>query len=159
MVAVALNAGVQESVFTGLLIKNGAEGLATRGLTPRRAVIGAWLIAAILFAWIHNPSAPGQVASLVLGLAMYGLLYVHTGELALSIGVHTGVNYTGGVLIASSAVVGQSVALFDVSNSLTGLLGNLGELAIPQILIAYVVVLGWLKLRRGEVAINTELTK
>lgn len=157
LVAVALNAGVQETVFTGLLIKNGAEGLATRGVPSGRAVIGAWVVAALLYAWIHNPSAPGQVVTLVIGLALYGLLYVHTGELALPIGVHTGVNYTGGVLITSPALGGESTSLVDVSNSLTGILGSISDLAVPQILIAYILLLGWIKVRRGAVGIETGL--
>lgn len=155
LVAVLLNAGVQETVFTGVVIKNGAEGLASRGLTPARAVVGAWLVGAVLYAWIHNPSAPVQVATLVIGLGLYGLLYVLTGELALPIGVHTGVNYAGGVLVGSGGVGGQSVSLFSVSNSLSGLLGSLNGLAIPQLLIAYVLLLGWLHLRRGGVGIET----
>lgn len=157
LIAVALNAGVQETVFTGLLIKNGAEGLAARGVSSALAVIGAWVVAALLFAWIHNPSAPAQVVTLVIGLALYGLLYVHTGELALPIGVHTGVNYTGGVLITSPALGGESASLVDVSDSLTGTLGSLSDSAVPQILIAYIMLLGWIKVRRGEVGIETGL--
>lgn len=157
LVAIALNAGVQETVFTGLVIKNGAEGLASRGLTPARAVVGAWLVGAVLFAWIHNPSAPLQVATLVIGLGLYGLLYVLTGELALPIGVHTGVNYAGAVLVGSGGPGGQAVSPFSVSNSLSGVLGSLNDLAIPQLLIAYVLLLGWLQLRRGGVGIETRL--
>lgn len=157
LVAVALNAGVQETVFTGVVITNGAEGFAARGLTPTRGVIGAWLVGAVLYAWIHNPSAPRQVATLVLGLGLYGLLYVLTGELALPIGVHTGVNYAGGVLVGSGGPGGQSVSLFAVSNTLSGPLGSLSELAIPQLLIAYLLLLGWLTLRRGSVGIETGL--
>lgn len=157
LIAVALNAGVQETVFTGLLIKNGAEGLATRGISPTRAVIGAWVVAALLFAWIHNPSAPGQVVTLLIGLALYGLLYVHTGELALPIGVHTGVNYTGGVLISSPTLGGESASLVDVSNTLSGILGSLNDSAVPQILIAYILLLGWIKFKRGHVGIETGL--
>lgn len=157
LVAVALNAGVQETVFTGVVIKNGAEGLASRGLTPERAVVGAWLVGAVLYAWIHNPSAPAQVATLVLGLGLYGLLYVLTGELALPIGVHTGVNYAGGVLVGSGGPGGQSVTPFAVSSTLSGPLGSLNDLAIPQLLIAYVLLLGWLQFRRGGVGIETGL--
>jgi hypothetical protein len=159
LIAVALNAWVQDTVLTGLVIKNGAEGLATRGISPFRAVISAWLVAALLYAWIHNPSAPGQAVHLVLGLGIYGVLYVHTGELALPIGVHTGVNYAAGVLIISPAFGEQSASLFDVTNSLTGVLGGLNDAAVPQILIAYGLLLGWLKLRRGEVGVETELTQ
>lgn len=158
-VAVAVNVWVQETVFIGVILTNAAEGLSSRGMAPSRAVIGAWAVAVLLFTVKHRPAAPDRVLNLVLALGVFGLLYVHTGELALSIGVHTGVNYVGNALFVSPSVAVDRPTIFHVSNSLSGLLGSLNEGAIPQILLAYLVVVVWLTWRRGEVPIETGLTQ
>lgn len=96
--------------------------------------------------------------NLLLALGVYGLLYVHTGRLALSIGVHTGVNYAGHTLVADPSFVAEGSSVFAVSNSFSGLAGSLASGAIPQILLAYLLLVAWLMWRRGGVDIRTELT-
>jgi membrane protease YdiL (CAAX protease family) len=86
-----------------------------------------------------------------------GLLYVQTGELALPIGVHAGVNYVGGVLVVLPLLAAERPSLIEVTNSLSGVLGSLNAGAVPQALIAYLLVIGWLKLRRKELSIATGL--
>lgn len=158
-VAVAVNVWVQETVFIGVILTNAAEGLSSRGVAPLRAVIGAWGVAVLLFTVKHRPAAPDRVLNLVLALGVFGLLYVHTSELALSIGVHTGVNYAGNALFVSPSLAADRPTIFHVSNSLSGILGSLSEGAIPQILLAYLVVVVWHTWRRGEVPIETGLTQ
>lgn len=144
LVAVAVNVWVQETVFIGVVLTNAAEGLSTRGMDPARAVIGAWAVAVLLFTVKHRPSDLGRVLNLLVALGVFGLLYVHTGELALSIGVHTGVNYAGNALLVSSSVASSRPTVFHVTNSLSGILGSLSNGAIPQLLVAYLVVVVWL---------------
>lgn len=158
-VAVAVNVWVQETVFIGVILTNAAEGLSSRRMAPSLAVIGAWTVTVLLFTVKHRPAAPDRVLNLVLALGVFGLLYVHTGELALSIGGHTGVNYAGNALFVSQSVAADRPTIFHVSNSLSGLPGSLNEGAIPQILLAYLVVVVWLTWRRGKVPIETGLTQ
>jgi membrane protease YdiL (CAAX protease family) len=153
-----LNVWVQETIFVGIVGKNAAEGLASRGLTASRAVLGASAVAVLLFTLLHQPSTPARVANLLIVLGVYALLYAQTGELALPIGVHAGVNYAGGVLVVAPSIAAQRPSLFEVTNSLSGVLGGLNDGAVPHVLIAYVLVLGWLVLRGRELSLRAELT-
>ncbi len=157
LLGTALNVWVQESIFTGMVLKNAAEGLSSRGVTTTHAVIGAWVVAVFCFTVLHGRTGLAQIVNLVIVLGLYGLLYVQTGELALPIGVHTGVNYAGGVLVVSPSLAGERPSLIDVSNSLSGALGSLNGGAVPHVIIAYILVLGWLRLRGRAWSVTTEL--
>lgn len=157
--AVLVNVWVQELVFVGVTVRNAAEGLASRGAVPSRAVVGAWVVAVSLFALKHRPPTPERALNLLLALGVFGLLYVHSGELALPIGVHAGVNFAGNALVASGPAAGDASAVFVVTRSLTGIAGSLSAGAIPQILVAYLLALGWLRWRRGPIAVDTDLAR
>lgn len=154
-VGILVNAWVQELVFYGVTLTNAAEGLASRGVTPSRAVVGAWAVAAGLFALKHRPPTVEEALVMVAGLGIFGLLYVHTGELALSIGVHTGANYAGKVLFVAPSLAGGRLSVFQSSIEVSGFLGTLAGGAIPQLVVAYLLLLGWLRLRDGRVIVDT----
>lgn len=157
LLGTGLNVWVQETTFTGMVIKNGAEGLASRGVTATRAVIGAWVVAVLIFTVIHQRSGLWSNVNLLIVLGLYGLLYVQTGDLALPIGVHTGMNFAGSVIVTPSIAFNQP-SLIEVTNSLSGVLKTFNDGAVPHVLIAYLLILGWLKLRHGEIAIAKRLT-
>lgn len=135
----------QDTVYFGVILKNAAEGLREGGLTPIRAVMGAWFVGILFFILIHGVSFdPVVLLNWVVGAGVFGLLYVHTGELALPIGAHAASNFI------SSAVV------------LTGTVpvpGIVGDWAYPKIVVAYVVLLAWLYWRRGEVTIEQRIAE
>jgi len=145
-------------VFVGVVLTNAAEGLSSRGVNPTRAVAGAWAVAVLLFAMKHRPEELGRVVNLLLALGVYGLLYVHTGELALSIGVHTGVNYAGNTLLASPSLAAERPTLLSATNSLSGLPGSLSDGAIPQILLAY-LLLAWVEWHHDGIHVETRLAR
>lgn len=159
LVAIVVNVWVQETVFFGVTLTNAAEGLSNRGVVPSRAVVGAWVVAVLIFTVKHRPPTAERALNLLLALGVFGLLYAHTGELALSIGVHAGVNYVGNAIVASPSPAGDRPAVLLVSESLPGLLGSLSEGAIPQILLAYLALLAWIRWRGGEVAFATETAR
>lgn len=148
-VGVVVNVWVQETVFVGVVVTNAAEGLSRRGLGLSAAVVGAWVVAVLLFTAKHRPAELDRLLNLGLALGVFGLLYVHTGELALSIGVHTGVNYAGNALFVSPSLGVERPSMFHVTNSLSGLPGSLSEGAIPPILLAYLLLVGWIAWRNG----------
>ena len=152
LAAILLNVWVQETVFFGVTLTNAAEGLASRGWIASRAVPGALVVAVLLFTAKHRPATAGRLVNLLLALGVFGLLYAHTGELALSIGVHAGVNYAGNALFVGSPAAALRPTVFQVSSSLHGPLGGLSEGAIPQVLVAYLLALAWVRWRRGEVS-------
>jgi membrane protease YdiL (CAAX protease family) len=157
LVGGVLNVWVQQTTFIGIVLKNAAEGLSSRGVTAPQAVTVAWVVAVLNFTLVHQPSELGHAVNLLIGLSLYGLLYLLTGELALPIGVHAGINYAGGVLVASPSVAADRASLIEVTNSLSGVIGSLNAGAVPQVVIAFLLVLGWLKWRRGELRLYTDL--
>lgn len=157
LLGTALNVWVQESIFTGMVLTNAAEGLSSRGVTATQAVIGAWVVTVFFFTVLHGRTELTQIVNLVVVLGLYGLLYIQTGELALSIGVHTGVNYAGGALVVSPSLADNRPSLIEVTNSLSGVFGSLNDGAVPHVVIAYILVLGWLRLRGRTLSVTTEL--
>ena len=157
LAAIAVNVWVQETVFVGVVLTNAAEGLSSLGLDARRAVVLAWAVAVALFAVKHRPATAGRWLGLLVALGVFAALYAHTGELALSIGVHAGVNYAGSTLFGAAPGPDGALAVFAVERSLSGLAGSLAEGAIPQVLVAYALLLAWLRYRHGRVPLATAL--
>lgn len=157
--AVLVNVVVQETVFVGVTARNAAEGLASRSVTPSRAVLGAWAVATVIFVLKHRPPSPERLLNLVIALGVFAALYAHTGELALSIGVHTGINFAGNVLFAAPTSTSGLPRLFIATTSFPGLVGGLHRGAIPPVLIAYALLLGWLRWRDDAVGLATGLTE
>jgi hypothetical protein len=159
LVALAANVWVQETIFVVLPVRNAAEGLASRGVTPPRAVLAAWVTATLLFTVAHGRSGLGPNLNLLVALGVYALLYVHSGSVASPVGVHLGVNASGGLLFAPPSMVGSMPTVFQVTGTLQGLAGTLSDGRIPQILVGYVLLLAWHRVRTGEVSIRTDLAE
>lgn len=157
VVALALHAAVQQVVFFRVVAKAAAEGLHARGLTPSRAVFGALPVAVLFFIIMHQLPSGLRVLDLAIAGAVFGLLYLQTGDLALGTGVHFGALYAGGVVFASAANAGAGPAVFSVSGSLPGILGVLGQYGFPRVVLAYFVLLGWLRWRRGSIDLEGRL--
>lgn len=91
----------EETLFRGYMIKNLAEGLRGKRVNSGTAVILAFATSSIIFALLHmrnpNISIFGVVNILLLGLLL-GLVFLLTGELALSIGLHASWNFFMGLI-------------------------------------------------------------
>jgi len=86
--------------------------------------------------------------NLLLALGVYGLLYVHTG-----------VNYVGNTLLASPSLAAERPTLLSATNSLSGLPGSLSDGAIPQILLAYLLLLAWVEWHHDGIHVETRLAR
>lgn len=157
LVALALHAAVQQVVFFRVVGKAAAEGLHARGLTPSRALFGALPVAVLLFVVMHQLPSGLRVLDLAIAGAVFGLLYFQTGDLALGTGVHFGALYAGGVVFASAANAGAGPAVFEVAGSLPGVLGVIGQYGFPRVVLAYLLLLAWLRWRRGSVGLEGRL--
>lgn len=135
----------QDTVYFGVILKNAAEGIRAWDVTPLRAVIGGWLVGILFFILIHGGSTdPVVLLNWVIGAGVFGLLYLHTGELALPIGAHAATNFV------SSAVVLTGTPPFP---------GFVSDWAYPKMAVAYLLVLAWLYWRRGEVTIEQRIAE
>lgn len=148
-VALVLHAAVQQVVFFRVILESAAEGLHSRGASAARAVAGAVPFAVLLFVLMHGQAGPLRLLDLAVAGGVYGMLYLHTGELALGIGAHSGALY-GGIVVS---------ALVQVTGSLSGIPGVFDQYGFPKMLIAYVVILVWLRWRRGAVHIRSDVAR
>jgi membrane protease YdiL (CAAX protease family) len=97
-VAVGIN---EEFTFRGYQLRNLAEGLAGRWVSPTPAIVLALCISATAFGlshlWNRNASVV-TTANIVLGGLAFGLPYVLTGELAIPLGLHISWNLCQGTV-------------------------------------------------------------
>lgn len=154
-VSLAINTWVQDVVFFAIVVASAAEGFRSRGLAPARAVLGAWLVGVLFFTAIHGTPTVADAAGTAVGGAVFGLLYVHTGELALTIGTHWGASYAAGTVFAGQASPGTAV--FTVSRSLPGALDGWGSVVLY--LGTYLLLVGWLVCFHGGVPLETDLAR
>lgn len=165
-VAVWILVGVwEESLFRGLFITNAAEGLAARGLTGTRALLGAWASSSAVFGLLHGPlgTVPEGVALLdmlvvwLLVGGLFGLSYVLSGQLAFPIALHAALNFaTNNVFFGFAGGSPTLPAVFRVEAA-GGSWSPHGDLGVmlPVVLLGYVAVLGWFYRRRGSLAFET----
>ncbi len=159
LVALVLHAAIQQLVFFRVVLENAAEGLYGRGVAPARAVVGGLLVAIPFFVGMHGVPTGLRLLDLAVAGAVFGLLYAHTGELALGIGAHLGALYGGNVLFSSTAGAAAGPAVFQVTGSLPGVLGVVDAYGFPKMVVAYLVLVGWLRWRRGGLAIEAGIAR
>lgn len=157
LVSLVINTWVQDVVFFAIVLVAAAEGLRSREIGPRRAVLGGWLVAAAFFTVIHGtPTLLDFLGTLVSGL-IFGLLYVHTGELALTIGVHWGSSYAAGFIFPRASMARQGASIFQVTE-----LGPLAKgMEVPLVLYpaSYLLLVLWLRVIDGDLSFETELSE
>lgn len=148
-IALGLHAAVQQVVFFRVILKTAAEGLHSRGVGASHAVVATVPVAVLLFILLHGSMTPLRVLDLVVAGSFFGLLYLHTGELALGIGAHFGALYSG---IVVSAIVQES-------GSLSGVFAVLDQYGFPTMRLAYVVVVAWLRWWWDEFTIQRDIAR
>jgi membrane protease YdiL (CAAX protease family) len=159
MTAIVLH---EEFVFRSILIPNIAEGVASRGLSRRGAVVAALLGSSLLFVpfhWVGGVSIGESFLVENLGYFLMGVVfalpYVLTGEVAFSIGLHMAYNlgnaYLFGIVGVSEMV--PSVLMIDHVTAASS------ELLLVRICVGIVVVAGLLSLTRGDLSLDTGLAR
>lgn len=155
----------EETLFRGLVLKNAAEGLAARGLSPKAAVFGAWFSSSLIFGVFHGPfgSNPGT-NSIVYALAMtvvlgglFGWAYLLTEELGFSMGLHIGINLADANLFFGSPNAAVPT-LFRVERSVSSSPVQFQSVEpaviIPTFIVGYLLVAGYFYLRHDSLPIR-----
>ena len=169
-VTVFVSVGIlEELVFRGYLLRNLAEGLAFRRLGGARGgLVAATFLSSVLFALGHadNPNAT-WVSTVNVGLAglFLALAFLLTGQLAISIGLHITWNLfqasAFGFPVSGTTVVRTTVlATVETGPDLWtgGPFGpEAGLVGVLAMLVGIAALLAWVRWRRGEVRLATEL--
>lgn len=157
-VTLGLHVWVQQLVFFRVILVDGAEGLHSRGVDPRRAVLGGVLVAVPIFVAMHQVTGGLRVLDLAVVGLVFGLVSAHTGELAVGIGMHLGVFLADQVVFVAAAAASDSPTVFAVTQSLPAPLGVLGY-GFPKVVLAYGLVAGYLAWRHGGLPVDTALAR
>jgi len=155
--------GLTQSLLSvGLVTKNGAEGLDCRGLPLAYAATGAVAVAVLFFALRHTPTTATGFLSLVFGGVVFTLLYVHSGNLALSIGAIGSANYTNQFVFRNTDVFGgaeNGVYVFQLSTSFPEVVEVVARTNLPTLVVTYLLVAGWLTWQRDGLRVHPSLTE
>jgi membrane protease YdiL (CAAX protease family) len=158
----------EETLFRGLFLKNAAEGLTVRGLSPTTAAFGAWLSSSLVYGFLHgplgsNPDGSSVLYALVMTSVMgglFGLAYLLSNELALPIGMHTGVNLAEqNIFFGPPGAEGPAVmrAEHAVSGARIQFQSLDPIVAIPVFVCGYFLVAGWAYLRDGRISVKQDM--
>ena len=150
--SLAINTWVQDVVFFAIVLAVAAEGFHARGVGRHRAVLGGWLVGVLFFTAIHGTPTVIDAASTALGGAVFGLLYVHTGDLAATIGVHWASSFAAGPLFADPE---RARAVVHVTGTVPGVDPMAPALVLYP--VTYLLVVGWLRVSRGHVGVDPSL--
>lgn len=157
LISQLINKWVQDVVFFAIILASAAKGIHSRDVNPTQAVLGGWIVAVLFFTAIHDTPTILDAVGTTIGGAIFGLLYVHTGRLALTIGVHGGAAYAAGTVFAAQASANQLPAVFQVTKSMPSEWG--GGVSIVLYLVTYLLLVGWLLATRGEISIENDLAR
>ncbi|ELZ47144.1 Abortive infection protein [Halorubrum coriense DSM 10284] len=159
-VAFAAAALWEELLFRGVFVVNASEGLAARGLEPRRAVWAASGVSVLAFGPAHVlVAAQGATATFAAvqatAAAVYFVAaYVLTGSLAFPVGLHFATNFW----VAS--VFGQAGSGFPALVRLERSLGA-GPVDLLSVVVSSLALLGviaaWVRATRGRVSTDESL--
>jgi len=159
----------EELVFRGYQLTNMAEGLNFARFGARGAIVLALVLSSALFGMVHiwNPYASvlGTINLTLWGGLLLGLGYVLTGRLALPIGLHIAWNFFEGNVFGFpvsgwGTLGGTLVSVEQRGPSLFtgGAFGpEAGVLTIAASLVGSLMILLWVRIRTGRVALQTSL--
>ncbi|HSV84980.1 MAG TPA: CPBP family intramembrane glutamic endopeptidase [Levilinea sp.] len=163
-----LSVGIyEELLFRGYLLRNIAEGLEGRRVSPRATLIIAFFLSSAIFGVAHaaNPNATAlstlniTVAGLFLGLG-----FILTGELAIPIGLHISWNFFQGNVFGFPVSGMQFGATFIQIDQLGaelitggGFGPEAGLLGLAAMLLGALLTMAWVRFNYGTLRLYDEL--
>ncbi len=163
-----ISVGIYEEMLSrGYELRNLAEGLNFKPLTPRAALLLAYLVSSSMFGLFHlanaNTSWVSTLNLIVAGLFL-GLGYVLTGELAISIGIHITWNFFQGNVFGFSVSGSGTTATFIAIQQggpqvwTGGAFGpEAGLIGLVAIALGSLLTVLWVRWRYGQVGLKEAL--
>ncbi|MEM6281022.1 MAG: type II CAAX endopeptidase family protein [Chloroflexota bacterium] len=165
-----ISVGIYEEMLSrGYHLLNFAEGLNSRFIGPRAAVLIAWVLSSLVFGVLHyfNPESDLMstfnisVAGLFLGLG-----YILTRSLAIPIGLHISWNFAQGNIfgfpVSGTSAGATFIAIEQGGPELWtgGAFGpEKGMIGLIAIIIGMVITVVYLRIMYGPLRIQTELAE
>jgi len=164
-----IGVGVYEEVITrGYLLRNLAEGFHFGRISPRSALLIAYLGSSAVFGLLHlgNPNSSWiSTINLVIAGLFLGLGFVLTGELAIPIGLHITWNYFQGYVFGFPVSGGITAAsLFQTQQGgpdlwTGGAFGpEAGLIGLIAILIGSALTVAWVRWQHGRAGLDARLS-
>jgi membrane protease YdiL (CAAX protease family) len=157
----------EELLGRGYQLKNLAEGLNVKSLSPKGAIVLAALDTSAFFGLLHafNPNATTiSTLNLMLAGLLYSTAYLLTGQLAVPIGYHIMWDFF------KSSVFGFRGSGFDLGTTFIairqggpdlwtgGAFGpEAGLVGTGARLVGILFIIGWVRLRHGKVSLQEKL--
>ncbi|WP_229770551.1 CPBP family intramembrane glutamic endopeptidase [Halorhabdus sp. CBA1104] len=149
----AFTAVWEELVFRGLILTNAVEGLRSRWLSDRGAIVTGVVASSVIFTLGHFPGTLGTFGfRLALGLLL-GAAYVWTDSLALPIGLHFLVNFAMNNIYGLSNFLEATETAMLIRPRFTGpaqFVGVYGLVNGAAVLCVAVLTVGYVALRNGD---------
>ncbi len=163
-----IGVGIHEEFMSrGYHLKNLAEGF--KPLGTKFAIVLSVLLSSAVFGLMHagNPNASTiSTFNIFLAGVFLALGYILTGELGISIGLHITWNFFQGPVFGfpvSGGSFGPSIFGIQQGGSDTvtgGAFGpEAGLIGLGAMLLGALLILGWVKLRKGQIQLQARLTE
>ncbi len=157
--------GIYEETFSrGYQLRNLAEGLNLKAISPKSAVIIAWILSSSFFGILHagNPNATFiSTLNLVAAGLFLGFGFVLTGDLAISIGLHMTWNFFQGNVfgfpVSGSTPISSFIAITQKGNDWVtggGFGPEAGAIGLFAILLGCILIATWVHYTRHDIKIQ-----
>ncbi|MEM6527347.1 MAG: type II CAAX endopeptidase family protein [Chloroflexota bacterium] len=165
-----ISVGIYEEMLSrGYHLLNFAEGLNSRFIGPRAAVLIAWVLSSLVFGVLHyfNPES-GLMSTFNISVAglFLGLGYILTRSLAIPIGLHISWNFAQGNIfgfpVSGTSAGATFIAIEQGGPELWtgGAFGpEKGMIGLIAIIIGMVITVVYLRIMYGPLRIQTELAE
>ena len=162
----------EELFYRGYHLTNLAEGLNFKVIGPKNSIIIAVGLSSVLFGIFHlaspNASLVGTINIILWGV-LFSVPYILTGSLAIPIGIHITWNlFQGNVFgfpVSGVTFPADTVAFISIEQGgpelwTGGAFGpEAGLLGFSAIITGILLIVGWIRLRQGEVKLDVQLAQ
>ena len=165
-IGIVLGAFVQDLLYLALILTNSIEGISAQLSSSSVAVVGGTVVTSVVFVGYHFLLGMGVAGylqpveatiSLLTGILFLIAVYLLSNSLAMAVGSHGAFNAAQGLLFVRETGPVPAPTVFRVDGSL--LPSVLGTARVAESTIAFLLLLGALRLVRGISGVDETVSK